>query len=108
MRELEQKQLSEREVRDEKARREAEAGVQRYVIDVATYLDETEATEQLVTLIDAGYDGSLSSRESNGRVVFSIQVGPFEDLWDAEQAAQTLDEAYGFESSVALQRREAP
>lgn len=108
MRELEAKQQAEREDRDEKARREAEAGVQRYVIDVATYLDETEATEQLVTLIDAGYDGSLSSRESNGRVVFSIQVGPFEDLWDAEQAAQTLDEAYGFESSVALQRREAP
>ncbi|MBK7947792.1 MAG: SPOR domain-containing protein [Deltaproteobacteria bacterium] len=108
MQELEQKQLSDREARDEKARREAEAGIQRYVIDVSTYLDETEATERLVTLIDAGYDGSLSSRESNGRVVFTIQVGPFEDLWEAEQAAQTLDEAYGFESTVALQRREEP
>lgn len=108
MRELEQKQVSERDARDEKARREAEAGIQRYVIDVSTYLDETEATEQLVTLIDAGYDGSLASRESNGRLVFTIQVGPFEDLWEAEQAAQTLDEAYGFESTVALQRREEP
>ncbi|MFO0687699.1 MAG: type II secretion system secretin GspD [Myxococcota bacterium] len=108
MQELERKQVSEREARAEKARRQAEAGIQRYVIDVATYVDETEATEQLVTLIDAGYDGSLSSRESNGRVVFTIQVGPFEDLWEAEQAAQTLDEAYGFESTVALQRREEP
>ncbi|MBY0400152.1 SPOR domain-containing protein, partial [Myxococcota bacterium] len=108
MQELEQKRTSEREEAAEKARREAEAGIQRYVIDVSTYLDETEATEQLVTLIDAGYDGSLASRESNGKIVFTLQVGPFEDLWEAEQAAQTLDEAYGFESTVALQRREAP
>ena len=88
--------------------RAAEAGIQRYVISVATYLDETQATEQLVTLIDAGYDGSLAAAESNGRVVFTLQVGPFEDLWEAEQAADTLDASYGFESTVALQRREEP
>ena len=58
-----------------------------------------------MNLIDAGYDGSLAASESNDRVVFSIQVGPFEDLWEAEQAAQTLDEAYGFESAVTLQKR---
>ncbi|MEZ4279245.1 MAG: type II secretion system secretin GspD [Myxococcota bacterium] len=108
MRELEQKEAAEREARAEKARREAEAGIQRYLIQVGTYLDETDATEQLVNLIDAGYDGSLAAAESNGRVVFTIQVGPFDDLWDAEQAAQTLDEAYGFESSVTLQKREEP
>ena len=108
MQELEQNQATAREKRAEKDRREAEAGVQRYSIQVATYLDETEATEKLVTLIDAGYDGSLASAESDGRVVFTLQVGPFEDLWEAEQAAQTLDEAYGFESSVTLQKREAP
>ncbi len=108
MQELEQDQATAREKRAEKDRREAEAGVQRYSIQVATYLDETEATEKLVTLIDAGYDGSLASAESDGRVVFTLQVGPFEDLWEAEQAAQTLDEAYGFESSVTLQKREAP
>ena len=108
MQELEQNQATAREKRAEKDRREAEAGVQRYSIQVATYLDETEATEKLVTLIDAGYDGSLGSAESDGRVVFTLQVGPFEDLWEAEQAAQTLDEAYGFESSVTLQKREAP
>lgn len=108
MQELEQGQAAERERRAEKARREAEAGIQRYSIQVATFLDETEATEKLVTLIDAGYDGSLGSSESNGRVVFTLQVGPFDDLWEAEQAAQTLDEAYGFESSVTLQKREEP
>jgi len=108
MQELEQNQASEREQREEQTRRAAEAGVQRYLIQVATFLDETEATEQLVNLIDAGYDGSLAASESNDRVVFTIQVGPFEDLWEAEQAAQTLDEAYGFESAVTLQKREAP
>ena len=108
MRELEQKVAADRETRAEKARREAEAGIQRYLIQVGTFLDETDATEQLVNLIDAGYDGSLAASESSGRVVFTIQVGPFEDLWEAEQAAQTLDDAYGFESSVTLQKREAP
>ncbi len=108
MQELEQNQSDAREQRAEQARRIADAGIQRYVIQVATYLDETEATEQLVNLIDAGYDGSLAASESNDRVVFSIQVGPFEDLWEAEQAAATLDEAYGFESAVTLQKREAP
>lgn len=108
MRELEQKEADQREERAEKARRAAEAGIQRYLIQVGTFLDETEATEQLVDLIDAGYDGSLAAAESNGRVVFTIQVGPFEDLWEAEQAAQTLDEAYGFESAVTLQKREEP
>lgn len=108
MRELEKKDALAREERAEKARRAAEAGIQRYLIQVGTFLDETEATEQLVDLIDAGYDGSLAAAESNGRVVFTIQVGPFEDLWEAEQAAQTLDEAYGFESAVTLQKREEP
>ncbi len=108
MQELEQNQADAREKRAEQARRAAEAGIQRYSIQVATFFDETEATEQLVTLIDAGYDGSLSSSETDGRVVFTIQVGPFEDLWEAEQAAQTLDEAYGFESAVTLQKREEP
>ncbi len=108
MRELEEKDALAREERAEQARRAAEAGIQRYQIQVGTFLDETEATEQLVELIDAGYDGSLAASESNGRVVFTIQVGPFEDLWEAEQAAQTLDEAYGFESTVTLQKREEP
>lgn len=108
MQALEQEQQAEREEREAAARRAAEAGVQQYVVDVATYYDETEATEWLVDLIDAGYDGSLAARESGGRVVFTIQVGPFADVWEAEQAAQTLDEVYGFESTVALQRKEAP
>ena len=108
MQELEQQHTKAREEQAEKARRAAEAGVQRYAVQVATYLDETEATEKLVTLIDAGYDGSLSSSESDGKVVFTLQVGPFDDLWEAEQAAQNLDEAYGFESSVTLQKKEAP
>ena len=108
MQELEQNQSTQRAKRAESVRRTAEAGIQRYLIQVATYLDETEATEQLVNLIDAGYDGSLAASESNDRVVFTIQVGPFEDLWEAEQTAKTLDEAYGFESAVTLQKREEP
>lgn len=108
MKALEQDRMVASEKRKEEARRKAESGTQQYVVDVATFFDETEATEQLINLIDAGYDGSLAARESGGRVVYTIQVGPFDDVWDAEQAAQTLDESYGFDSTVALQRKEAP
>lgn len=108
MRELEEREATERAEREAEQARIAEAGRQRYAVRVATYLDEREATEALTTLIDAGYDGRLISGDSDGRIVFTLQVGPFEDLWEADRAAETLDAAYGHESSVTVLRGEAP
>ena len=76
----------------------------RYAVLVATFLDETEATETLTSLLDAGYDGTLISNESGGRIVFSIRIGPFEDLWEAERAAAMLDAAYGYSTTVTVSR----
>ena len=64
--------------------------------------------QTLTGLLDAGYDGTLVASDSDGKLVFTIQLGPFEDLWDAERAARTLDAAYGYSSSVRVLPREEP
>ena len=71
-------------------------------------MDESDATERLTVLLDAGYEGRLMTSESNGRLVFTLEVGPFEDLWDADRAAEALDESYGFDSSVTVLRGDEP
>jgi len=76
--------------------------IQRYAVQIATFLDETEAMETLTTLLDAGYDGTLVSNESGGRIVFNVLLGPFDELWEAERAAATLDAAYGYSSFVTV------
>ncbi|MGY8738415.1 MAG: SPOR domain-containing protein, partial [bacterium] len=108
MRELEEQQAKLRDEREAEADRVAEAGIQRYAVHVATFLDENQAAETLTTLIDAGYDGTLVTSESDGNLVFTIQIGPFDDLWGADKAAQTLDAAYGHQSAVTVLRGSAP
>jgi general secretion pathway protein D len=106
MRELE-RQRAERDAsleRDSEAR--AVSGSQVYAVQVATFFDETKATETLTNLLDAGYDGTLVSSESGGRLVFNVQLGPFRDLQEAERAARTLDAAYGYSSSVTVLRQD--
>jgi general secretion pathway protein D len=108
MRELEKQRIDERSSRMERDEERALSDVNRYAVWVATYLDEAQATETLTTLLDAGYDGTLVSSESEGRLVFSIQLGPFDELRDAERTAETLDAAYGYTSSVTVLRRDEP
>lgn len=108
MRAIEEKRAREREQAAIEAERAAEAEAQRYAVEVATYLDEEEATEALRMLLDAGYEGTLITREVDDRPVFTLQVGPFDDLWGADRAASLLDSAYGYSSSVTILRREEP
>ncbi|MAG34445.1 MAG: type II secretion system protein GspD [Deltaproteobacteria bacterium] len=108
MRFLEQQQADARAERAADVERQAAAGSTRYAVTAASYGDESRATENLTTLIDAGYDGSLVTSESEGQLIFTIQIGPFDDLWEAEQAAQTLDAAYGYASDVTVLRRQQP
>lgn len=104
MQELERRQAEDRADREAQAERQAAAQAQRYAVQVATFVDEREATETLTTLVDAGYDGTLETSDADGRLVFTISVGPFDDLWEADRAAQTLDAAYGYQSSVTVLR----
>jgi Flp pilus assembly secretin CpaC len=102
MRELEQKQQEVKAQRAEQAQEEAAEELQLYAVDAATYLDESSATQALTKLLDAGYDGTLVSGESDGKLVYTVQLGPFDDLRDAQQTAATVDEAYGYSSTVAV------
>ncbi len=108
MRELEEQQARAEAARAAQLAREAEAATQRYAVQVATYLDEREATDVLTALVDAGYDGTLVTRDSDGQLVFTIQVGPFDDLWEADRAAETLDASYGYDSQVTILRSGNP
>ncbi len=108
MRELEEQRAQARTERDSDAEREAAASAQRYAVYIATYFDEREATEALMTLVDGGYDGTLVSSDSDGRIVFTIQIGPFQDLWEADRAAQAVDASYGYESSITVLRGDSP
>jgi general secretion pathway protein D len=103
---IEDAKAEKRERRQRELEMEAEAGIQRYGINVATYVDESEAIETLTELVDAGYDGSLISSDSDGVLVFTLQVGPFDDLWTAQRTAETLDASYGYSSSVTVLRHE--
>jgi len=103
---IEEKRADERAQRRRQADEAADANIQRYAVNVATYLDEKEAISTLTELVDAGYDGTLISSDSDGTLVFTIQVGPFDDLWNAQRAAQMLDASYGYSSSVTVLRRE--
>lgn len=103
---IEEERATKRESQRRAAESESASRVQQYGINVATYVSESEAMETLATLIDAGYDGSLVSSDSEGTLVFSIQIGPYTDLWAAQRAAETLDSSYGFASSVTVLRRD--
>nr|MBC8186798.1 hypothetical protein [Pseudomonadota bacterium] len=108
MRELERQSADEQLKHSQAAQEEAKAEIQRYAVVVATLLDETKATNTLTTLLDAGYDGTLVSSDSDGRLLFKIEIGPFDNLWEAERAATTLDTAYGYSSSVTALRPSEP
>ena len=105
---IEEERATERDERQRAKESEAAALVQQYGINVATYVSEAEAMNTLATLIDAGYDGNLISSDSEGTLVFTIQVGPFTDLWAVQRSAETLDSSYGFSSSVTVLRRDQP
>jgi general secretion pathway protein D len=108
MRELEEQRAAKRASHVREIENESRSRSQHYAVQVATFLDESQAMETLTTLLDAGYDGTLVSSESGGRVVFNVQLGPFDELWEAERAAGTLDAAYGFSSAVTVVRGDDP
>ncbi|HIF91993.1 MAG: type II secretion system secretin GspD [Myxococcales bacterium] len=108
MRELEELREAERADRTRDAEAKSVADMQKYLVVVATFLDEKRATETLTSLIDAGYDGTLISNDMGGQLIFRVEIGPFEDLSEAERTANTLDSAYGYSSIVNAQRRGEP
>jgi hypothetical protein len=70
------------------------------------FRDERAATETLTQLLDAGYEGTLVSGESEGTVLFEVRLGPFASLEEAEQAASVARQAFGLAPTVLVERDE--
>lgn len=95
LRDREERRIAERLARGGK-------GATGYGLRVAIFRDETAAAETLTRLLDAGYDGTLVSGESDGALVYELLVGPFEALDTARDAADALTEVYDYDPSVML------
>jgi len=97
--------------RRDRAERAAEAAARagsgpRYGVLAAVFRDERAATETLTELLDAGYEGTLVSGESQGTVLFEVRLGPFESLEEAEQAAAVVRQGFGLAPTVLVERDE--
>ncbi len=108
MREIE----DERErIREEKAEA-AKIGPEgtRYGVRADVFSDPDAASAALTEILDAGYEGTLVSGETDGMLLFEVQVGPFETLEEAEQASEVLQEVFGYSPSLIVlpTNRETP
>jgi general secretion pathway protein D len=74
----------------------------RYEVLAATFGDEGAAMATLQQLIEAGHDGTLSSAEQAGSVLFEIRLGPFDSESEAEQAAAAVAESVGLSPRVVV------
>jgi hypothetical protein len=74
----------------------------RYAVLAATFADEGAAMATLQQLIDAGHDGTLTTEERSGAVLYELQLGPFATASAAEDAAASVAQAFGLAPKVLL------
>jgi general secretion pathway protein D len=74
----------------------------RYEVLAATLGDEGAAMATLQQLIEAGHDGTLTSAQHGGSVLFEIHLGPYDSAREAEQAAAEVAQAAGLSPRVVL------
>jgi general secretion pathway protein D len=95
---------------EERKRLEAEAALTAPVYVIETFLgnDEGAATDLLIELIDAGYDGYLTTSDIDGALMFQLRVGPYEQLLDARNVGATLARSHDVQTSILVVPRELP
>jgi general secretion pathway protein D len=100
----------ERQQATEKARTRtaatAPAPAARYLVLGGVFADSGVAQSTLRRLIDAGYEGTLASSRSNGRVLLELRIGPYIHLVDAERTADALRSGYALAPQVLVQKPE--
>jgi len=106
MREIEQQQRKA----NERIRAAAEAAKRSptYYIETSMGSDERAATDLLVALIDAGYEGELVSSTAGGVLLLEVHVGPFDSFSDARNAGEQIGRAHGVTPSVVVMPPEQP
>jgi len=95
LRDREQQRIAERLAAEEEPTRA-------FTLRVAIFRDERSAEEALTGLLDAGYDGTLVSGESDGGLVYELVVGPYEELEAAQDAAEILADVYDYDPVVGV------
>ncbi len=108
MRDIEQAQRDEQQRETAEAATQAARAAPRYFLQAAIYSDPDAAVSKLTELVDAGYDGNLVSGEVDGAVLYQVQLGPFENVEEAERVGMALRRSHGLEPSVMLAPPEEP
>ncbi len=104
MLEIERQQAVERA--NTRASASAPGPTARYLVLGGVFADSTVAQSTLRRLIDAGYEGTLVSSRSNGRVLLELRIGPYISLDEAERTANALRSAYALAPQVLVQKPE--
>ncbi len=76
----------------------------RYGVLAATFGDEGAAMATLQQLIAAGHEGTLTSEEHSGTLLYEVNLGPFDSAEAAEAKAAAIAEAFGLSPKVMILR----
>jgi general secretion pathway protein D len=88
---------------EERAKAAARQGVgPRYLVQAATLTDADKAAALLTDLIDSGHDGTLVSTPQGDRVVYEIQLGPFETLEQANAVGVAVRKSHGLAPAIVV------
>ena len=75
-----------------------------YFVQAGAFRTQQDADAQRAKLAMLGWEARVSERETNGRVVFRVRIGPFSKRDDAESLKDKLDGA-GVESTLVRVQR---
>jgi hypothetical protein len=78
-----------------------------YGLSAALLDDETSASKALTEIIDWGYDATLVTRVVNDKLLFEIQIGPFETQREALSASRLLERAMQLNPQLTVIPRDA-
>ena len=98
MLEIERLEKAERERLAAKAGR----GGPQYLVRASVADGEAAAMETLTALLDAGYDGTLVSREAHGVVLYELRIGPFDSLEEAQRVGGVIQRSHDLAPSVLV------
>ncbi|MBS0492849.1 MAG: SPOR domain-containing protein [Proteobacteria bacterium] len=82
----------------------AEADPFQYFVQAGAFRTQQDADAQRAKLAMLGWEARVSERETNGRTVFRVRVGPFAKRDDAESLKDKLDGAGVDSALVRVQR----
>ncbi|HQQ71917.1 MAG TPA: SPOR domain-containing protein, partial [Alicycliphilus sp.] len=75
-----------------------------YFVQAGAFRTQQDADAQRAKLAMLGWEARVSERETNGRTVFRVRVGPFAKRDDAESLKEKLDGAGVDSALVRVQR----